>query len=338
MDRFGIRQKETYQSGMEKLWQLAWSPDPPRDMDVLFLIGWMFDHGVGFASRPKEGYGFYERAANQNHPMAIHNLGIFHVIGEDNGGGKPDVARAIEFFERSAAMGNAASMTELADIYMHPDNRLVAKDDTTILKMVQSAVEQGNPSALTFLGWLYEDGLIGCPQDPSKSFECYSSAAAKEYPHGFYQLGRCYHKGVGVEPNLRRAMDLYQRAADLGVTEAMVALGVVHDEGEGSCPQDHKKAFKLYEQAAALGDSTALMYLGNFYEFGWHDISPDPKRAHNYNWLAAVGEDADDGEEEAQQALAAAYLEGLVLPCDMARSAQFSKMAGDPIDYTGMTL
>ncbi|MEP9351079.1 tetratricopeptide repeat protein [Xanthobacter sp. KR7-225] len=61
-----------------------------------------------------EARRFYEWAAGQGNVRAMHNLGVVYSQGID---GKPDWARAIEWFRKSAEMGQADSQYNLGVIY-----------------------------------------------------------------------------------------------------------------------------------------------------------------------------------------------------------------------------
>ncbi|EJK64162.1 hypothetical protein THAOC_15131, partial [Thalassiosira oceanica] len=65
----------------------------------------------------------------------------------------------------------------------------------------------------------------------------------------------------GLEKNVTRAVELYERAADLGLKEAHFGLGVLYAEGK-EVAKDMDKAMGHYETAAVCGHVSARNNLG----------------------------------------------------------------------------
>ena len=58
--------------------------------------------------------------------------------------------------------------------------------------------EQGDSKAQVHLGWMYEDGQQGVPQDYKEAVKWYRLAAEQGYSLAQYNLGLIYAKGQGV--------------------------------------------------------------------------------------------------------------------------------------------
>lgn len=58
--------------------------------------------------------------------------------------------------------------------------------------------------------------------------------------------------GIGVEPDIARAVQLYEMAAAAHYPPAQCNLGLLYEEGRG-VEKDQKKAVALYTAAAARG-------------------------------------------------------------------------------------
>ena len=71
-----------------------------------------------------------------------------------------------------------------------------------------------------------------------------------------YRIG-----GYGLQQDVMRAVDLYERAAELGLKEAHLRLGYMYDEGE-DIEKDTAKAILHWEAAAVKGDAHARCSLG----------------------------------------------------------------------------
>ena len=94
-----------------------------------------------------------------------------------------------------------------------------------ILAMIQKRVDAGDPVAMRHLGDKYVDGSYGLKKD------------------------------------LTRAIELYERAAELGLKEAHLNFGCLYEEGKG-VEKDTVKAIRHYEEAAVKGDVMARFNLG----------------------------------------------------------------------------
>ena len=105
-------------------------------------------------------------------------------------------------------------------------------------------------------------------------------------PRAIGQLGSCYNNGnLGLVPSLKKAAQLYQRAADLGDVMAICNLGIFYRSGRG-VKLDKKKAVKYFRMAADRGNASAQFNLGNSFHDG-HGVAQDQAEAHRYNKMAA---------------------------------------------------
>ena len=78
-----------------------------------------------------------------------------------------------------------------------------------------------------------------------------------------YIMGCHYNKGSrGLPQNRANALELWNRAAELGVAEAYFNIGCAYDYGDGAAERDEKKAVHYYELAAMGGDIEARHNLG----------------------------------------------------------------------------
>ena len=67
-----------------------------------------------------------------------------------------------------------------------------------------------------------------------------------------YNLGVCYETGRGVEQDIKKAVELFRKAADQGHAMAQYNLGHCYRTGEG-VEKDIKKAAEWYRKAADQG-------------------------------------------------------------------------------------
>ncbi|XP_052470967.1 death ligand signal enhancer [Carassius gibelio] len=169
--------------------------------------------------------------------------------------------------------------------------------------------------------------------DYETAFSCFLTAAQHDYSKAQFNLGVCYEKGRGVQADLSKAVHHYRRAAvaghrqaqyrcaklllngrgqqssetdttaalnflqtaaDAGLTEAQVYLGVVLSQ-RPDC--DEEKCVHYFRMAAESGDTAALVCLAQCYETGF-GVSPCIQTA-----LSLYHQAAARGNQQARDAL-----------------------------------
>jgi TPR repeat protein len=101
-----------------------------------------------------------------------------------------------------------------------------------------------------------------------------------------YLLAFCLQHGVGVIQDTTSAMQLHEKAANAGITAAMVAMGQLTEK-----TKQWDKAREWYEKAAVLGDFQAQICIGDFYQYG-NGVSKDMTQAMQWVQKAANSGDA----------------------------------------------
>lgn len=82
-------------------------------------------------------------------------------------------------------------------------------------------------------------------------------ATTHHHPAATFNLGLCYEKGLGVDKDLRMAMQCYSLASALGHPKAMYNLGVFYVRGIGGLRKSKKAARECFDSAARLGQKEA---------------------------------------------------------------------------------
>ena len=94
--------------------------------------------------------------------------------------------------------------------------------------------------------------------DPAKAFELLSRAATAGSPEAQFELAKLYEQGIGVAPDRKRALELYQQAADQDYANAINDLGFMHYQGGLGLTPDPQVALQYFERAANLRQPQAL--------------------------------------------------------------------------------
>ena len=146
-------------------------------------------------------------------------------------------------------------------------------DEDDIIAMVQKRVDADDPVAIWYLGLQYRTG------------------------------------GFGLEKDVTRAIELYERAAELGVNEAHYGLGCVYNEGS-DVPKDTARAIRHWEAAAMGGDVFVRFNLGCREE---DDGNCDLALQH---WMIS----AKIGCQESLDAVKDFYMRGIATKADYAEA------------------
>jgi hypothetical protein len=110
---------------------------------------------------------------------------------------------------------------------------------------------RGHAQAETLLGQIYEKG-IGVEKNLGKAAQLYEKGAQKNIREAQYHLGLMFMHGEGVAKNPKRAIVLLKRAANQDLGEAQYHLGKIYMHGEGT-PVNLALANQWLHRAAANG-------------------------------------------------------------------------------------
>ncbi|MEM9706662.1 MAG: tetratricopeptide repeat protein [Pseudomonadota bacterium] len=144
----------------------------------------------------------------------------------------------------------------LADAFAY----LQSGDYAAARKAVEPFVEDGDPNALSLLGFMEERGLGG-PPNVERAIALYSEAAQAGSADAQFALGELAMTGAGVKQDFERGLAWLRLAAEQGHPQAHVNLGMAFASGAG-VKRDMKKAIGHFREAAEAGDAGAQYNLG----------------------------------------------------------------------------
>ncbi len=113
---------------------------------------------------------------------------------------------------KMASEGDATAQLSLAVCYR--DGKGVAKDNAEAMRWAHLAADKGDAAAMDFIGWMFFRGT-GTQHNPKLAVG-YFSAAADKSPSAAWNLGQCYFGAQGVEQDIPKALEAWQKAAALG--------------------------------------------------------------------------------------------------------------------------
>lgn len=149
-----------------------------------------------------------------------------------------------------------------------------------------------------------------------------TKSAARDYCPAMFSLGLCYEEGIGTTKDAKKALGLYQRAADAGNADALYRLGMGAEKGTLLSP-DSMKAVGYYRKSAEKGHPYGMWALGRCYEDG---IGVDADAGQAYLWLRRA---ADKGVTDAQYRLAKMYENGTAVAKSSDEALTWYKTAAD---------
>jgi len=124
-----------------------------------------------------------------------------------------------------------------------------------------------------------------CPKDDAEHLATIRRHVENEVPEAITELGVLYANGQhGVQQNMKKAMKIWKRAAELGDLDAFSKLAYMYVSGEGG-KVDKQKALRLYRTAADGGLATAQNNLAHLL---LSLDEPHYLEAMNYYELAAL--------------------------------------------------
>ncbi|EJK71235.1 hypothetical protein THAOC_07346, partial [Thalassiosira oceanica] len=122
-----------------------------------------------------------------------------------------------------------------------------------LLAMIRKRVAAGDPEALYFLGSQHVYGLYGLAKDVTRAIELYERAAELGVKEAHHNLGVSYANGIEVEKDMAKAFRHFEEAAMSGHVRARYNLGC-REYNAGN----YDLALQHWMISAKLGDDDSL--------------------------------------------------------------------------------
>ncbi len=128
--------------------------------------------------------------------------------------------------------------------------------------------------------------------DPPAAVSFLERAAAAGSPEAQFELAKLFERGTGVPVDEKRALELYEAAANQGFADAINDLGFLHYQGGLGLPPNPQKALKFFERAADLRHPQAQFNFAALIDDGLIP-SKGPDDAAHYLYAALRSGSAD---------------------------------------------
>jgi uncharacterized protein len=323
-----------------------------------FMLGGLYERGLGTAVNLTEALHQYRLAANQGYVsaqveiarMLDEGLGgsadrdgayTWLVQAADTGDGwaqlalaefllnrrptNENIAWALKLYGWAASAGIREAYEALATIYK--EGKLAHRDEVLATSFLRKSAEAGNIwSMLDYADRVYQGK--GAPRDLEIVEQWLRKAGLSETPAADFALGQFLADNPDHALNPAEANQWLRRAADAGVEWAMVRLGNRLTADDAVADRDLNDAVKYFRSAAALGNGDAILWLAEAYDGKYPGLLDKAEALHWY--LEAVGDTKDPNW--IFRVLAERYENGIGAEVDLRLAAQWYSKAADAGD------
>lgn len=169
------------------------------------------------------------------------------------------------------------------------------EEDSQIIAMIQKRVAKGDPVAFFALGIQYQVELYGLEKDVTRVVELYERAAERGVKVAHYNLGVLYNEGTDVEKDVAKVIRHYEAAAMLGDVYARLNLGY-----EETRAGNRDIALQHCMISANLGDQDSLKIVKKFFMNG-HATKADYAEEALRGYQNATEEMSSPDRDEAKE-------------------------------------
>ena len=221
-----------------------------------------YDDGIQY-----KAYPYFWRAAQAGNAKAMFYLGMMYAGPDDDA---PQVRNnyeeALQWFQKSAALGNTMSMNWIGHLYgwgimgylNGGTGYSKAKNMALAQKWYAKAGDAGDAEGYFNAGELYNT------VDPPKALSWFKKAVALKHPTAILWIENLYKKGKGIPHDNKEAVRWFRQVAGVGNTDAMLWLGDTYRDGDG-VGKSSEEAIKWYQKAGDSGDIKGYIRIGDMY-------------------------------------------------------------------------
>ena len=222
------------------------------DVEAMGELAEAYYWGHGLNPDWKRSFGWAEKAAKENHPVANYRMGVQHLLGhgveEDIDLGQQLISLSAAGMEKRAKNGDHLAQFYLALMYQYGVGRM--GDRPKKRQWMTLAAEGGQSDAQYGMGRMYAMG-VGVKRDFIEMKRWWRMAAEQGHAPAQYNLGMALLRSKNEE-EYPEGIKLLKLAVTQGLARAELFMGEVALRGVGM-PKDEEAAFKYYEKSANQG-------------------------------------------------------------------------------------
>jgi len=214
-------------------------------IEAQYILGGMYEIGIGVARNNWECARWWQKAANQGHVDSQKALGSMYFSGR----GVPlSYEKAMELYLMAAEQGHPHAQKYVALGYRRGLG-LTADPEKAAYWQAEADKQSGPETTVAFIE-AFEKPETEVHSD-KEIFDEFLRQAEKGTTRAYFYVGAAYTAGVGVPQDYAEAEKWYRKAADLKLHAGFAALGLFYQLGQG-VEQDRVKAQTWYLVAEAI--------------------------------------------------------------------------------------
>jgi TPR repeat protein len=318
----------------------------PKELNDL---GDQYFYGQGVDKNIEIAFTYYKRAADQNNPVGLANVGKYFLS-------KNDKKQAFEYYQRSADAGFPLAYIKLSDMYLNGIG--VKKNKKKAFKMMEKAVKLNEIDSYHLLGKYHLLGL-GTKKNEAKAQEMFELSANSNNTEGMFLLGQLLIEGKKIKNDfdsaffyldkaavnnnlhainylkdlyntphdyLKKKSELYRKEmwfyydellANLDDVEALKRCSFAYYQGDEPVKINFEKSIKYFKILHGLDETLGYLGMGLSYLYG-QGVNVDLERARDYLEIAQTR-----GNSKAKNALGDIYRLGKGVEVDYSRARDY---------------
>ncbi|MBE6443884.1 MAG: sel1 repeat family protein [Alphaproteobacteria bacterium] len=221
------------------------------NLQAQLILGYSYLYGEnGLTPNYDKAFEYYGKAALQNDPTGLNNLGSLYYGGI---GVSRNPIKAAILFEKAAELGNPEAAVNIG--FMYASGNGAKQDIKKAIDYFEKASEFDNPAAKFMTGYAYYRG-VARPIDYIKAAPLIKFAADAGFDEAQFVLADIYINGRGFPQNYNNAVKYLRLSSSQGNTEAMMTLADILAIGQ-RYNKDLDFAHVLYNLASVRGVAEA---------------------------------------------------------------------------------
>lgn len=164
----------------------------------------------------------------------------------------------------------------------------INSDHKKMIRLMTELANSGFAKAQARLGWIYERG-IGVETNYEKALDLYQKAMMQKNGFAYARMGFLYQRGLGVEKDNLKSVEYLKKSIAAGDGHGHALMGYAHFIGAGVA-RDYDESYKQAVLAKDKGNTWGYAWLGRVYEFGL-GVEVDYQQA--YKWYSKAAEKSD---------------------------------------------
>lgn len=277
-----------------------------NDLGDLYFNGELAPKHMGKA------YEYFLKASQNGSGYGSYSCGFILMKGSSDI--PRDIEKGLSMFRLAVDQNYKAATRDLARYYYSLETE---EDNRKALDYYLQYIEY-NPKdtdTLLHIGLIYESGL-GVPLNIDLARRYYERAAEQDETGMAYNfLGGTYMNDEETESNERKAVHYFQKAIELGNTNAMFRISYYLHNGKGGLQVDIPREIELLTEASKRGNHQATYRLGLLFEDNESGMAQNLELSVKYFQLAA-----DNGILAAINKMGELYLFGEVIPANLTKA------------------